>query len=40
MNNKCFDFKPMLYIFISVVLNFGTLEGGIGDTVNEINFTV
>ena len=28
LNNKCFDFKPMIYILILIILNLGTLEGG------------
>jgi len=36
-NNKCFDFKPMLYILILIILNVRTSEGGTAEPVNEIN---
>ena len=44
LNNKSFDFKPMLYILISVIPNLRTSEGGTEKsmkyTVTETNFIV
>ena len=44
LNNKCFDFKPMLLILILIVFNLGTPERW-GEkkeksTVKEINLVV
>ena len=43
LNNKCFDFKPMLYILILMVLNFrnfGIRAEKSSESVNEINAIV
>ena len=35
LNNNCFDFKPMLYILILIILNPGTLELWKGESIKH-----